>query len=71
MKILIRVVIIIICLFAFVYFGQAHKANMVSEIRMKSKLEKGDISQAEYENFKRQNTFLNTLLNPKLVSSVD
>lgn len=71
MKILIRVLTIIICLLALVYFGQALKANKVSEIRMKARLQKGQISKTEYENFKRQNTLLKTLFNPKEVLSVD
>jgi len=71
MKILIRLLIIIICLLALVYFGQAQKAKRVREIRIKSRLEMGTISQTEYESFRRQNTLLKALLNPKEVLSVD
>jgi uncharacterized membrane protein len=71
MKVLIKVVVILLCLFIFAYFGQAQKTVKVNEVRLKDKLEAGKISIEEYENLKKQNTLLKVLLKPKQVAETD
>jgi len=71
MKIVIRIGIIAVCLLAFVYFGQAQKANKIKEIRLRAKYENGQLTQAQYESLKNQNSLLKTLLNPQEVLKAD
>lgn len=71
MNALSKIFIVIACLVAFVYFGQAQKAYRVEEIRKRSDYEKGKITEQQYENFKKQRSFVKTLLNPRQVLSVD
>ena len=71
MKRLVKIFIAIICLLAFVYFGQAQKAKKVNEVRIKYKYKEGEISKEQYESLIKQNTLLKTLLNPKEVLITD
>ncbi len=53
------------------YVGQAQKAMVVWTVRLESQLEKGQITQQQYDELTQKNTFGKTLLNPRKVLSVD
>ncbi|MBU1999325.1 MAG: hypothetical protein ABIG46_04995 [Candidatus Omnitrophota bacterium] len=71
MKIIRNILIIILVIIAIVYHGQTIKAQRVKDVRLRYKLQEGKITKDQYEQFKQQNTYLNTFLNPKEVLSVD
>lgn len=71
MPIIRNTVIVILLMIAIVYHGQTLKAQRVKDARLRYKLQEGVISKDQYEQFKQQNTYLKTFLNPKEVLSVD
>lgn len=71
MKLILRMLIAAIFLCAFIYVGQAQKANKVKEVMINTIYGKGEISQVEWENLKRQNSLLKTLFSPKEVLNAD
>ena len=71
MKTIIRILIVLAILISFAYFGMAQKAHKVKELRMKVAFQKGKISEKEYHQYLENYKFMDTLLNPKFVLSVD
>jgi hypothetical protein len=70
-RLLIKILIgFAICFLCF-YFVQAIRAHQIKQVRMMFALEKGKISEKEYNQFRENHKFVNTLLNPKYVFSVD
>ena len=70
-KIIIKILIALAILFLVVYFFQALKAHQVKVVRMQFAFQVGKISEKEYNQFLENHKFINTLLNPKYVFSVD
>ncbi|MFH1459259.1 MAG: hypothetical protein ABIG64_02640 [Candidatus Omnitrophota bacterium] len=71
MKKIIKPLLILVILFLLVYSGMAQKAHKVKEVRMRFKLQEKEISEKEYNEFIKNHTFINTLLDPKSVLNVD
>ena len=75
MKRIIRILIMILIGFAIwflcIYFVQALKAHQVKRVRMQFAFQSGKISEREYNQFLETHKFINTLLSPKYVFSVD
>jgi hypothetical protein len=71
MKIIRNTTIGILVMLAIVYHGQTIKAQRVKDVRLRYKLQEGEISKEQYKQLKQQNTYLKTFLNPKEVFSVD
>ena len=70
-RLLIKILIGLAIWFLVVYFGQALKAHQVKQVRMMFAFQAGKISEREYNQFRENHKFINTLLNPKYVFSVD
>ncbi len=70
-KILIKILLALAILFLVFYFVAAQKAHRVKEVRMHFAFKKGEISKKEYDQFLENHKFINTLLNPKFVFSID
>jgi hypothetical protein len=75
MKRIVRILIIILIGFTIwflcIYFVQALRAHQVKQVRMMFAFQEGRISAKEYDQFRENHKFINTLLNPKYVFSVD
>ncbi len=70
-KIIIKILIALAILFLVFYLVHAQKAHRVKIVRMQFAFQEGKISGKEYNQFLENHKFINTLLNPKYVFSVD
>jgi uncharacterized membrane protein len=70
-RILIKILIGLAILFLCFYFIQALRAHQVKQVRMMFAFQERKISEREYNQFLENHKFINTLLNPKYVFSVD
>jgi len=70
-RLLIKILIGLAILFLCFYFIHALKAHQVKIVRMQFAFQAGRISEKEYNQFLENHKFINTLLNPKYVFSVD
>jgi hypothetical protein len=70
-RLLIKILIGLTIWFLCIYFIQALKAHQVKQVRMMFAFQGGKISEREYNQFRENHKFINTLLDPKYVFSVD
>ena len=70
-KIIIKILISLVILFLGFYFVHALRAHQVKQVRMMFAFQEGKISEKEYNQFRKNHKFINTVLNPKYVFSVD
>jgi hypothetical protein len=70
-RLLIKILIGFAIWFLCVYCTHSLKAHQVKQVRVMSAFQEGKISEKEYNQFLENHRFINTLLNPKYVFSVD
>jgi len=70
-RILIMILIGLAIWFLCIYFFHALKAHQVKQVTMMFAFQSGKISEREYNQYLENHKFINTLLNPKYVFSVD
>ncbi len=70
-RLLIKILIGFAIWFLCFYFIHALKAHQVKQVRMMFAFQERKISEREYNQFLENHKFINTLLNPKYVFSVD
>ena len=70
-RMLVVPIIVLLILAGIGYLSLAQKAVRIKQVRLKAALIEMKISQSEYESALKRVTFLNILLDPKFVLSVD
>ncbi len=63
--------LVIFILLVLGYLGQVHKACVVENYRLRDSFDKGKITEKEYIDNSKNNTFWRMLFNPKIVINID